>query len=264
MCKAAPYPRCSSHAKQQYDKAVLTGTDQQIRNARINYLTSPEGIKSLREAGKHDVAERFATRRQKMIEKAQRMERLQKQITVALDLDNTTADFTGGFRDSLAKKYNLTPQEAMERYPKPIDYSFVKSGWFKSNEEFLSEFHDAEKRGLYLNLKIYPGARKTMRSLQEKGYTLRVVTARTQDYNADTKTALRRYRMPYRSLVHTEAKETEQAHLFVDDAPKQITTLTKHGKKVIAFKASYNAGMKGVGAVKDWSEMEKAVTRHAR
>lgn len=264
MCKASPYPRCSSHARKQYDKAIASGDVNAIKTARMNYLTSLEGIKSLRAAGKNDVADRFAGRRARMIAKAQRQERLKNNITVALDLDNTTTDFTGGFRDALAKKYNLTPQEALNRYPVPHDYSFVESGWFKNTDEFLSEFHEAEKKGLYLNLKLYPGARRTMRSLQEQGYTLRVVTARTPDYNADTKIALRQYRMPYRSLVHTENKETEQAHLFVDDAPKQITTLTKHGKKVIAFKASYNTGMKGVGAVKDWSEMEKAVARHAR
>lgn len=264
MCRKRPYPRCSSHARKNYEKAIVSGNEQDIKKAKVEYYTSPEGIAKLRNEGRNDLAEKFAKRRERKVLDAQRAERIANKITLALDLDNTSMKFTNAFRNHLAKKYGLTKEQAREKYPDPKDYSFVVSGWFKDTIEFLSEFNEAERKGLYTNMKMLPGAKKTIRTLQQKGYTIKVITARTEDYNADTKTALRRYRLPYSSIVHTESKEEHHADLFFDDAPKQITTLTAHGKKVIAFKASYNDGMKGVGRVNDWSEVEKITDRLTR
>lgn len=264
MCKKSPFPRCSSHARSRLTKAMETGDLQEIKKAKIEYYTTPEGIKTLKNAGKNELAEKFSRRRAQKIEHAQRIERIANKVTLALDLDNTTVDFNGRFRHHLAKKYNLTPEQALVKYPEPHDYSFVKSGWFKDTDEFHSEFHEAERAGVYREMSIYPGARKTIQTLQQKGYTLHVVTARRQEYNEDTKAALRRYRMPYRKLVHTEEKETQEAHLFFDDAPKQITTLTAHGKKVVTFHASYNGNDTGVGRVNDWSQVEAMADKHTR
>lgn len=261
MCKKSPFPRCSSHARKSYELAIASGDEQLIKKAKISYYTSPEGIKKLREAGKDDLAEKFQARRNRKIEEAKRLDRIERKVTLALDLDNTSMKFTNAFRNSLAKKYNLTKAEALQRYPDPKDYSFVVSGWFKNPEEFLSEFNEAESKGLYSNMKMLPGARKTIRTLQQKGYTIKVITARTADYNQDTKIALRRYRTPYSTLVHTEDKEKHHADLFFDDSPKQITTLMSHGKKVVAFKASYNNGMNGSARANNWSEIEKIADR---
>lgn len=261
MCRKSPFPRCSSHARKSYELALQSGDEQLIKKTKIAYYTSPEGIRKLQEAGKVDLAEKFQKRREAKIEEAKRLDRIERKVTLALDLDNTSMKFTNAFRNSLAKKYNLSKEEALERYPDPKDYSFVVSGWFKDTKEFLSEFNEAEAKGLYTNMKMLPGAKKTIRTLQQKGYTIKVITARTADYNADTKLALRRYRTPYSTLVHTEDKEKHQADLFFDDSPKQITTLMSHGKKVVAFKASYNNGMKGSARANDWSEIEKLADR---
>jgi 5'(3')-deoxyribonucleotidase len=264
MCKKSPFPRCSSHARKQYETALASGDENLIKKAKISYYTSPEGIKKLREAGKNELADKFQARRKQKIEEALRLDRIQRNVTLALDLDNTSMKFTNAFRNSLAKKYNLSKAEALQKYPEPKDYSFVVSGWFKDHNEFMSEFNEAESKGLYTNMKMLPGARKTIRTLQQKGYTIKVITARTADFNTDTKTALRRYRTPYSTIVHTEEKEKHHADLYFDDSPKQITTLMSHGKKVVAFKASYNNGMKGSARANDWSEIEKIADRLTR
>lgn len=264
MCRKRPFPRCSSHARKNYEKAIVSGNEQAIKKAKIEYYTSPEGISKLRKEGRDDLAEKFQDRRSRKIAEAERAERIANKITLALDLDNTSMKFTNAFRNHLAKKYSLTKEQALEKYPDPKDYSFVVSGWFKDTNEFLSEFNEAERAGLYTRMKMFPGAKKTIRTLQQKGYTIKVITARTADYNADTKTALRRYRLPYSSIVHTEAKEEHHADLFFDDAPKQITTLTQHGKKVVAFRAGYNTELKGAGRVNDWSEVERITDKLTR
>lgn len=264
MCRKSPFPRCSSHARKAYEKALVSGDEMKIKKAKIDYLTSPEGTKKLRAEGRDELADKFATRRARLVAEAERQDRIARKITLALDLDNTSMKFTNAFRNSLAKKYGLSKEEALKKYPEPSDYSFVVSGWFKDTKEFLSEFNEAEAKGLYTNMKMLPGAKKGIKTLQQKGYTIKVITARTPDYNADTKTSLKRYRLPYSGIIHTEEKQEQDAHLFFDDAPKQITTLMTHGKKVVAFKASYNVGMKGHGNVNDWSQVEKIADRLTR
>lgn len=266
MCqsKAQGGLRCSDSAEKMLDKALESGSAEKIRKAKLEYLTSDAGIESLRKQGKEELAERFTRRRHHLMEQNKRQWRKENKVALAFDLDNTTADFTGAFRASLAKKYNLTKDEALAKYPEPSDYSFVVSGWFKDTNEFLSEFHEAEDNGLYKKMAIFSKARKAIQGLHNDGYTIHFVTARTEKFNSDTKYALKRYRLPYHLLRHTEEKETHDAVLFFDDAPKQINTLTIHGKKVVAYDNKYNIGHEGAGRVKSWSEIEEQVILHTR
>lgn len=264
MCRKLPFPRCSSHARKAYEIALASGDEALIKKAKISYYTSPEGIKKLREAGKNDLADKFQARRNRKVEEAKKIDRINRKVTLALDLDNTSMKLTNAFRNSLAKKYGLTKEEALKRYPEPHDYSFVVSGWFKDHDEFMKEFSEAEAKGIYSNMKMIKGARRTIQTLQQKGYTIKVITARPAEFNADTKVALKRHRTPYSDIVHTEEKQEHHADLFFDDSPKQITTLMNHGKKVVAFKASYNTSYKGHARANDWSEIEKIADRLTR
>lgn len=265
MCQAKSQGgmRCSKYAKTALRNAIHSGDEAAIRKAKIEYFTSPAGIAKLRNDGRDDVADKFAARRENLIKRNQREWRKENGISIALDLDNTTADFTGAFRASLAKKYNLSKDEALTKYPAPIDYSFVKSGWFKNMNEFLDEFHEAENKGLYENMPIFSKARRTVQGMHNEGYRIHFVTARGQQFNAHTKMALRRYRLPYHLLKHTEDKEHHEAHLFFDDAPKQIETLSINGKKVVAYDNIYNANTEGsVARVKSWDDVEKVLAQH--
>lgn len=258
MCRKKPYPRCSSHARKQLDVALRGEDANQIKAARLAYYTSPAGIKELRDAGKDATADRFAARREVMIQKARKME--QRPLVVGLDLDETTGSFSGGLRAFLAKKYNLTAEEARERYPEPTDYSFVESGWFESHEEFMSEFREAEDHGIYLNMPAFEGAAKTLRKLVSDGEVIiHVVTARDQVRNADTMRWLRAHRLPVRSVTHTESKEetiaTHGLDVYIDDSPKQLTTLTSHGARVVAFHNGTNDHLTDLPhRMSSWSE----------
>lgn len=56
MCYATPGPRCSSHAKKELQKAIASGDEETIKKAKENYLTTPDGIQTLRDKGKNDLA----------------------------------------------------------------------------------------------------------------------------------------------------------------------------------------------------------------
>lgn len=252
-------PRCPSTAIRKLGKAKESGDPAKIKEARVEWYTTSPGIQELRDRGREDAAARFEERRKKLIDRSRVLDRGSK--VIAVDIDNTTGDFTGVFRDALAKKYGLTEEEALERYPDPGNYSFAKSGWFNSTQEFLSEMREAEEAGMYARMKILPSARKTLRDLKTDGYKVHFVTARPGQFNEDTKAAFRKWKVGYHKLVHEETKQNYDADVFLDDAPYQIENLSTHGKGTITFHQDYNTSTAGA-RVNNWTEVPSVLKKH--
>lgn len=253
--------RCPSTALAVWAKAEASGDEDLTRQAKFEYYMTSTGVKSLRDHGKDDLANKLEARRERIMRRNKREWRQKNNITVAFDLDNTTVDFTNSFRACLAKKYSMTKQEAFARYPTPKDYEMKE--WFRDREEFLGEFKEAEEKGLYENMQLFRNARREIRKLQSEGYRIHFVTARTQPFNENTKTALRRYKIPYHVLKHMENKEEHTADIFFDDAPKQIKTLSLNGKNVVIFDRDYNREESASGRVSSWEQVNEVVDKRA-
>tara|TARA_B100001146_G_scaffold220394_1_gene229042 strand:+ start:228 stop:1046 length:819 start_codon:yes stop_codon:yes gene_type:complete len=262
MCKAYPYPRCSHHAKERYQKALQSGDPARIKAARIAYHTTPAGIKELEENGRTELADRYRKRRAALIQKAQAQELANKKpLRLGLDLDETSAEFIIELRKDIARRKGLTEEEAAKLMPVPQHYSLVKSGWFKTVPEFLKAFNEAEENGIYLTMAAKKRSGHTLRKLvANKDVELHVVTAREQKWNEHTREWLRKRRYPIRSITHTERKE-EQTHLdvFLDDSDQQILTLSNHGRTVIAFENHWNSHLPSEYRVKSWEELPAVI-----
>lgn len=142
-----------------------------------------------------------------------------RKVVVALDLDNSVVDFTGGLRDFLARKEKLSPREAMLKYPDPTDYNLSKGKhpWFDNIQDFLTAINEAETNGLYRNLEARAGAITVIKKLlKDERIDLRVVTARSKKYNSDTQKSLEQYGLNL-PIENIENKEDYDAHIFVDD-----------------------------------------------
>ncbi len=140
-------------------------------------------------------------------------------VHVALDLDNTTVDFTGGLRDYLAAREGLSPSEARRKYPDPTNYNLASGSrrWFGDIKEFLGVLHDAEGSGLYRNLRARAGAVSVIKKiLRDRRVKLHVVTARSPEYDADTHASLEHYGIDM-EIEHAENKDAYPAHIFIDD-----------------------------------------------
>lgn len=252
MCKPLPHPRCSSHARKAYQVALASGDEQRIALARTNYYTTPEGIRKLEEAGKAELADKYKTRRERLISAYKRQERINSQITIGLDLDNTTGDFTDALRQDLAKKLGIDPKTL----PEPDHYSYAASGWYNSEDEFRSSFQQAELEGLYKKMSVYPDAVKSLQSLAAAGYRIKIITARSSAMEADTREWLKQHRIPYHELVFSENKKEHHADVYVDDSPFNINDLRQNNKTVITFSQKYNKGIPGA-RVAAWSQLIK-------
>jgi len=264
MCRPKPYPRCSNHARKALDDALASGDAERIRRARRQFYTSVAGIQILRDSNKVELADKYLARRNRLIAEAKRLERSKIiSIRVGLDVDNTSGDFTDGFRTRCVASGNFTPKQIAEMFPEPIDYSFVESGWFKDKEAFIAAFSKAENEGVYREMKIYPQAAKTLRKLVDSGkIEIHVVTARNPKWNADTRIWLRKHRIPYTSLTFTDKKEETDMDVYLDDAGYQLTKLRDHGKKVIAFDQLYNRHIDPtIPRVKHWGQVPAMITK---
>jgi len=259
MCKRKPYPRCSYHARIKLEAAEKSGDLERIKLARRNYFTSLAGIADLKAQGKDALAAKYETRRANLIAQAERETNLRKTpLVLALDVDNTSGDFTESIRNHVMKTQGLTPEQAETLLPSPpTHYSFVDSGWFTDVNSFLDAFHSAEENGVYSKMKAFDGVSKTLRTLvSNRDVEVRVVTARGNRWNEETRQWLRRHRIPFTSITHTEDKEKVPGiDVYIDDSDKQINTLQKNGKTVIAFENAYNAAVPSKYRVKKWKEV---------
>jgi 5'(3')-deoxyribonucleotidase len=182
-------------------------------------------------------------------------------LRVALDLDNTTGDFTDGFRQFLGQMQGMTAEQAAARFPDPHNYEYDVSGWFADRPEFRAAFHDAEKDGIYAKMPMYVGAREALQELVADGKVeIHVVTARDKKWQKDTLAWLQANNVPFTSLTHTEAKELTDMDVYIDDANHQLTKLRDSGKAVIAFNQLYNTELdETMPRVNSWADIPAVV-----
>lgn len=180
---------------------------------------------------------------------------MSKPLLIALDLDNTVADFTGGFAAWLKRQ----PEFKNRTLPTHTIYDLVESGWFTSYEEFAHYFHAAEDDGLYATLTVADGAVDALQQLVSvQGHTVKVVTARSDRFAVDTGRWLSRHKVPVVDVIHTEAKETVPADLFIDDAPSQIVKLFGN-RELLVPTQPYNAHLAAECHFADWADVPARV-----
>ena len=186
-------------------------------------------------------------------------------VVVALDLDNTTVDFTDGFRRFLAHKNGLSREESLRRYPEPTNYGFHKGDvpWFSNVGEFLENFREAEDQGLYRNLEAYSGAVQSVRGfMKDKRIDMRVVTARDSRFNEDTSHNLRDLgiHISHGEIINLADKEDYPAHIFVDDKDDFAERIHSGAyvmpdgvtKRAVVLERGYN---RHVSTARDWGEI---------
>ena len=182
-------------------------------------------------------------------------------IKVGIDLDNTTGDFTDGFRQFIKDSYKLSDEEVTSRLADPNDYEYDVAGWFPDRLEFRRAFREAERNGLYGKMELYHGVAEALQKLVADGKVeIHVVTARDKAWQAETLAWLKSKNLPIVSSSHTEDKALTDMDIYIDDAPHQLENLRAAGKLVIAFNQLYNAHMDpSIPRVNSWAEIPAAV-----
>ena len=180
---------------------------------------------------------------------------------VGVDLDGVVADFYPRIRELAAEWLGVASADLAE------DVSYGLREWGFTDEDYC-RFHRfaVRERDLFLGMSVVPGAPQAIRRLAACGIRIRLVTHRLYVDYLHASAALQTVRwldahaIPYRDLCFMEDKPAVEAHLYVEDSPRNIEALQAAGHKVIVFTNSTNARLRDVRRRADtWEEVETLV-----
>ena len=176
-----------------------------------------------------------------------------------VDLDGVCADYTIGFRKFVASERGVDPESL------PLERSWDFREWGLDQAEFERLHHKAvSEHRMLRHLPAFEGASDALWRLSDAGVWIRIITHRLyvnwshEAAVSDTVGWLDEARIPFRDICFLGAKPQVDAHVYIDDAEHNITSLRKAGNDVIVFDQPYNTSLKGPRA-KNWLEVEEIV-----
>jgi 5'(3')-deoxyribonucleotidase len=176
-----------------------------------------------------------------------------------VDLDGVCADYSIGFRDFVADERGVDPESL------PLERSWDFREWDLDVPEFERLHHKAVSEARMLrHLPVIDGAADALWRLSDAGVWIRIITHRLyvnwshEAAVSDTVAWLDEARIPYRDICFLGAKPQVEAHVYIDDAEHNVTSLRKAGNDVIVFEQPYNRALKGPRAA-SWAEVEEIV-----
>jgi phosphoglycolate phosphatase-like HAD superfamily hydrolase len=181
-------------------------------------------------------------------------------LRLVVDLDNTVVDYN----DALARYVQATQaRQVPGRVP---SYSYARSGWFDSDEQFAATHRAAVLAGMFATQEPYPDAVAVIDRLCAAGAHVTIATYRGCSGEADVDAAARastlqglaRIGLRYDDLVFARSKWLVPGDLYVDDAPYVLDELDRRGLDRLAFDHEYNRVCGGTRFT-DWAQVPALV-----
>ncbi|MCL2721490.1 MAG: 5'-nucleotidase [Treponema sp.] len=177
-----------------------------------------------------------------------------------VDLDGVVGDFYGAIRKIAAEWLNK-PLDALTS-----EVSFGLGEWGIDELGGYDRLHRfaVTQRNIFGDMEPIQHAPAILRKLSNQGIRIRIITHRLflkfSHRTTITQTVdwLDNYDIPYWDICFMNDKGAVGAHVYIDDAPENITSLRKQGCKTIVFSNSTNRDFPGPRA-NDWFEVEKIV-----
>jgi 5'(3')-deoxyribonucleotidase len=179
---------------------------------------------------------------------------------LGVDLDGVVGDFYGTMR-KIAAEWLDRPVEALTE-----NVSFGLEEWGIAEYGGYERLHRfaVTQRNLFRDMPPIKDAPAVLRKLSGKGIYVRIITHRLflkySHKTSITQTVdwLDNYDIPYWDICFIGDKVAVGAHLYIDDAPQNITQLREQGHKTIVFSNSTNKNLPGP-RTDSWRDMEKLV-----
>lgn len=168
---------------------------------------------------------------------------------IAVDVDNTIADYTRGLADWLTRHYpNQTgPMPDPDVYD--LDHA---TGWrfpFGYRHAHASAVHD----GLYHGLSAYPGVTDTFTRLRDHDWRIIIMTSRPEARAAaDTRRWLRRHHIPYDGLYLGD-KTLLDVDILVDDDPMLLDRVAHTHPHTMLLHPDHSYCRHAAGGTVDWT-----------
>ena len=183
-------------------------------------------------------------------------------MVIGVDLDGVVADYTGGLLKFAEKTLGL----CRHTLPPPRDWGFSNVQFTNvSGETFhFYDMHNSfvgfPNHGL-LKLKVLPYAIQSLRSLRDRGHTIRIVTQRGAHHADEACTShmlhtlhwLQKKLIPFHEIVFTNDKTSIRCDVMLEDAPHHIQAFSDAKIPYLIFDQPYNQKQPGI-RVNGWPE----------
>jgi len=179
---------------------------------------------------------------------------------LGVDLDGVVGDFYGAMR-RIAAGWLDRPLESLTE-----DVSFGFDEWGITEFGGYDRLHRfaVTQRNLFRDMEPIKDAPAILRKLSNHGIRIRIITHRLflkyshRTTISQTVEWLDTFDIPYWDLCFMADKGAVGAHVYIDDAPANITRLRAQGCNTIVFTNSTNRGLPGPRA-DNWQEVERLV-----
>jgi len=179
-------------------------------------------------------------------------------MKIGIDIDGVISNFVKNFIKIVKKEYFIDLRE-QDIYAHDL---FLVLGI--TEEEAMKLIH----KTLIEDLDLISGAKKSINQLKNK-HEIYLLTARSDDFNSNTKNWLKRKGIPYDELIHLDEGRKYQANLkldiIVEDNLKDAIRWIDKSNEVIIFDHPWNRSLNVSKLFKrafNWQEIVEIV--HAR
>ena len=179
---------------------------------------------------------------------------------LGVDLDGVVGDFYGAMRQIAADWLNRPVESLCE------DVGFGLEEWGLAEYGGYERLHRfaVTQRNLFGAMKPIKDAPAALRKLSARGIRIRIITHRLflkhfhKTSITQTVDWLDSWDVPYWDLCFMTDKGAVGAHVYIDDAPANVTRLRDQGCRTIVFTNSTNRDLPGPRA-DNWQEAERLV-----
>jgi 5'(3')-deoxyribonucleotidase len=179
---------------------------------------------------------------------------------LGVDLDGVVGDFYGTMR-KIAAEWLDRPIETLER-----EVSYGLEEWGIDAYGGYDRLHRfaVTQRNLFRDMEPIKDAPAVLRKLSARGIRIRIITHRLflkyfhRTSITQTVDWLDTWDIPYWDLCFMADKGAVGAHVYIDDAPSNVTRLRDQGCRTIVFTNSTNRDLPGPRAG-SWKEIERMV-----
>lgn len=182
---------------------------------------------------------------------------------LGVDLDGTCADFYAGLRPIAAEWLGVPPETLTDE----VSWDLPEWGLADAPGGYpkLHQFAVLQ-RDLFRVLKPMAGAPQVLRRLSDKGVRIRIITHRLllkhfhRAAVQQTVDWLDGHDIPYWDLCFLADKAAVGADLYIEDSPRNVEHLRRHGHDTIVFTSSTNRHLPGPRA-DTWDDVYAQVMR---